>query len=268
MAESQRTPHALYRFYDAQGSLLYIGITLNPSQRWATHSKDKPWWSDVANITIEQHPDRASVLAAERAAILAEGPRHNVVHNQTPTDPLAHLYQPNRPDSMPDDCHEHCARKGIVSIYYPYAWSNGRAFYRCNRGHTWTCRWGLVKGAGEDLTNAGNPIQQLLEIEENATNLAPFSRKTAENALRDVEKVRGEFLSVLYRTWPKCRWQQLPRSVDRAVLDAFDAGMDEDDLKGSIYTALSQPHIDNRGAYLIGILRNRITELAAGATRG
>ncbi|MGH9004547.1 MAG: GIY-YIG nuclease family protein [Acidimicrobiia bacterium] len=73
------TLHALYRFYDDAGSLLYIGITHNPGQRWAAHMRHKPWWSEVATIRLEEHPDRASVLAAERAAIRSEGPRYNVV---------------------------------------------------------------------------------------------------------------------------------------------------------------------------------------------
>ena len=82
MAENQGTPHALYRFFDATGALLYVGITLNPGARWTTHSKEKPWWAEVASVTVEQFPDRESVLAAERAAIINEGPTYNVVHNQ------------------------------------------------------------------------------------------------------------------------------------------------------------------------------------------
>lgn len=76
------TRHALYRFYDADGQLLYVGITADPGSRWRKHAHDKPWWHDVANITIETHPTRADVLEAERAAILTEKPRHNIVHNR------------------------------------------------------------------------------------------------------------------------------------------------------------------------------------------
>jgi hypothetical protein len=80
--------HALYRFYDSTGRLLYVGITLDPGSRWKNHAKTKPWWTDVAQVTVELHPDRAAVLEAERAAIIAEQPVHNVVHNRgraTPT---------------------------------------------------------------------------------------------------------------------------------------------------------------------------------------
>ena len=77
----QQTPHVLYRFYSAENELLYVGITVNAPARFAQHRAEKPWWLSVARIELEQHPDRDTVLAAERAAIIAERPLHNVVHN-------------------------------------------------------------------------------------------------------------------------------------------------------------------------------------------
>lgn len=74
--------HVLYRFHDSAGQLLYIGITLNPANRWKQHSKDKPWWESVRTITTELHPDRESVLAAECEAIIKGRPLHNVIHNR------------------------------------------------------------------------------------------------------------------------------------------------------------------------------------------
>ena len=35
-------PTAVYRFYDANGALLYVGITGNLSRRWAKHEARKP----------------------------------------------------------------------------------------------------------------------------------------------------------------------------------------------------------------------------------
>ena len=92
--------HALYRFFDEADQLLYIGITLNPGARWKQHRADKPWWTDVATVTVETHPDRTSVLEAERTAILAEHPLHNVIHNRgsrnnaTPATPVLDRLQP------------------------------------------------------------------------------------------------------------------------------------------------------------------------------
>jgi predicted GIY-YIG superfamily endonuclease len=75
------TEHALYRFYDATGQLLYVGITNDPGRRFGQHADSKPWWHAVANIKIEVHPSRADVLSAEREAIVNERPLHNVIHN-------------------------------------------------------------------------------------------------------------------------------------------------------------------------------------------
>ncbi len=77
-------PNALYRFWASDGTLLYIGITLKPNARWKQHMKDKPWWSEVAGITVEQYPTREAVEAAEREAIRTQGPKYNVTHNTHP----------------------------------------------------------------------------------------------------------------------------------------------------------------------------------------
>lgn len=74
--------NALYRFFGADDALLYIGITINPGSRWRSHSKDKPWWHEVAKVTVEQFDSREAVEVAERAAIQAERPKYNVVHNR------------------------------------------------------------------------------------------------------------------------------------------------------------------------------------------
>lgn len=72
---------ALYRFWDVDDTLLYIGISLDPGKRWKQHREDKPWWSDVAKVTVETYPSRSAAMDAERAAIAAERPRYNVTHN-------------------------------------------------------------------------------------------------------------------------------------------------------------------------------------------
>jgi predicted GIY-YIG superfamily endonuclease len=79
--EITKTPHALYRFFGEGGELLYVGITNNPTRRFAQHGVKRDWWHEVATIRMERHESREAVLAAERSAILAERPRYNVVHN-------------------------------------------------------------------------------------------------------------------------------------------------------------------------------------------
>jgi predicted GIY-YIG superfamily endonuclease len=72
------TPHALYRFFDTDGVLLYVGITNNPSRRFTQHGVSREWWHEVDTIRMERFPDRKSVLAAEKAAIQSERPRYNI----------------------------------------------------------------------------------------------------------------------------------------------------------------------------------------------
>ena len=71
----QRT--ALYRLFDAEGDLLYVGISGYPTLRLQQHAGDKPWWNEVASHTIEWLTDRPTAEAAEVAAIRAEKPRYN-----------------------------------------------------------------------------------------------------------------------------------------------------------------------------------------------
>lgn len=92
--EITKTPHALYRFFDEGGELLYIGITNNPTARFRQHGSDKDWWHEVATIRMERYSSRDAVLVAEKRAIIEEKPRYNVVHaagTLTPGDAYAVL---------------------------------------------------------------------------------------------------------------------------------------------------------------------------------
>lgn len=71
---------ALYRFYDKDGRLLYVGVTDNIKDRWATHARTKAWWSDVASHTIDWFETRKMALAAEMRTIAVERPAHNIVY--------------------------------------------------------------------------------------------------------------------------------------------------------------------------------------------
>jgi predicted GIY-YIG superfamily endonuclease len=81
---------ALYRHFNADDDLLYVGISLDPFHRMTKHKEQSAWFSQVARITIEWFPDRKSACAAERAAIIAERPRLNNQHN--PVRPLSKAF--------------------------------------------------------------------------------------------------------------------------------------------------------------------------------
>ncbi len=70
----------LYRFRNAEGELLYVGITDSPDGRWSAHGT-KPWWPEVVEIRIERFVERRDAEMAEIEAIRTERPRHNVAHH-------------------------------------------------------------------------------------------------------------------------------------------------------------------------------------------
>lgn len=70
-------PTALYRLYDADDKLLYLGISWNPDARMEDHAKHKHWVHLVARRTVEWYPDRPTALAAEAAATAVEKPLHD-----------------------------------------------------------------------------------------------------------------------------------------------------------------------------------------------
>ncbi|MEU3665778.1 GIY-YIG nuclease family protein [Streptomyces virginiae] len=79
--EEPGTRTALYRLRNDRCRLLYVGISDAPLRRWPEHAKDKEWWPEVADFSLEWFESRGAALAAEAAAIRAEAPKYNVTHN-------------------------------------------------------------------------------------------------------------------------------------------------------------------------------------------
>lgn len=75
---------ALYRHFDKDGRLLYVGISLNAVARLAQHRGVAHWFRSIARIEIEWHPTREDACAAEIEAIREELPMHNVIHAWSP----------------------------------------------------------------------------------------------------------------------------------------------------------------------------------------
>lgn len=79
--------HYVYRCYDADGRLLYIGCTQDLAARMAIHEcdSDNPASAElvkrIAVLEYEEYPDRTSGLEAERNAIRDEAPLLNTHHN-------------------------------------------------------------------------------------------------------------------------------------------------------------------------------------------
>jgi len=68
---------ALYRFYDDADRLLYVGITHDIEQRWASHARNQPWWLDVARKTVDWHPNRPVAERLEDEALRRDRPLYD-----------------------------------------------------------------------------------------------------------------------------------------------------------------------------------------------
>jgi predicted GIY-YIG superfamily endonuclease len=78
MADIERT--ALYRYLDADGRPLYIGITGDVKQRRESHANSR-WDQEATDYRVEWHDTLADALAAEFNAIKSEKPKYNRAHN-------------------------------------------------------------------------------------------------------------------------------------------------------------------------------------------
>jgi len=89
MKGKERT--ALYRYYDSEDHLLYVGVSLHAIQRMAQHRQEKPWYEEVTRVDIEYYPSRAEAERAERFAIQQERPQHNIQHAIVDGEPVEHF---------------------------------------------------------------------------------------------------------------------------------------------------------------------------------
>lgn len=69
---------ALYRHFAADGTLLYVGVSLNVVVRLAQHKAASHWHRDIARVEVEQFATRKAALEAEAKAIKDEAPKHNI----------------------------------------------------------------------------------------------------------------------------------------------------------------------------------------------
>lgn len=68
----------LYRFYDADDQLLYVGIARDLGARFASHRRRSEWWALTVRGTTTAYPSRADAELAEGLAIHSEHPIHNL----------------------------------------------------------------------------------------------------------------------------------------------------------------------------------------------
>lgn len=92
---------ALYRHYDANGQLLYVGVSLSAVYRLSQHRRSG-WAQAIARVDIKHYSCRAAALTAERKAIYKEKPRFNIAMNNRREEPSLVPFVPNVCDE--DEC--------------------------------------------------------------------------------------------------------------------------------------------------------------------
>ena len=70
----------LYRFFDADRNLLYVGVSLSVVQRLQEHLDEKAWIPDNGTLSWTTYENRSVAEEAERIAIRVENPRYNKIH--------------------------------------------------------------------------------------------------------------------------------------------------------------------------------------------
>lgn len=79
--------HHLYRHFDANGELLYVGISLNALARFAKgHRQTADWFLLISRIEIQNLATREEAIAAESEAIHREHPKFNHSGTIPPTE--------------------------------------------------------------------------------------------------------------------------------------------------------------------------------------
>lgn len=72
---------ALYRHYNSDSQLLYVGISLSAASRFIQHKQMSLWADDAVRMETEYFYNRKDALSAEKLAIKTEKPLNNIIHN-------------------------------------------------------------------------------------------------------------------------------------------------------------------------------------------
>lgn len=74
----------LYRWWDADGKLLYVGKSVSLYARIAAHRRKSEFFREAATMTLERFASPEDLSKAEITAIRAERPAYNVQHSIGP----------------------------------------------------------------------------------------------------------------------------------------------------------------------------------------
>lgn len=90
---------SLYRAYDPDGELLYVGIGFSWAKRIKSH-ESKDWHQLVKTVSVQHFDDRPSDVRAKREAIRSERPAFNVQHNRPKPAPNTSMEAKDRAEAF------------------------------------------------------------------------------------------------------------------------------------------------------------------------
>jgi len=149
---------AVYRCYDAEGALLYIGASNKPKDRLKAHKAKTDWGKSIASHDEEWFSSREKAIEKEASAIKAERPPFNKhwVHNRGS----------EAADFLNKFCHKRVAK--VVGVH-------PNAIYTAKREGVMPARWYVP------LLDAGfNP-----PFEAFRWRRAPYTKKSERWAAQD-----------------------------------------------------------------------------------
>lgn len=81
--QGAQMPTSVYRYYDAVGTLIYVGITRQGMGRNVQHNGKAEWWPFVARQEVDHFPTRQAAMLREKDLIRSLRPPFNKQHNPT-----------------------------------------------------------------------------------------------------------------------------------------------------------------------------------------
>lgn len=138
---------SVYRAYNADGELLYVGCTLHPIVRLNRHINGARWKDEVVVFEIDRFDTREEARFVEKMAIIEEAPIYNIALNTTREVPVLPGAERDTQPRMCPGCGEKNRDRVIDSRVAQNHLRRRRACEVC--GARWTTREVAVIDAGE-----------------------------------------------------------------------------------------------------------------------
>ncbi len=83
--------YVVYKMYDIEDVVLYVGVSGRLYDRMRTHFYEKPWITEVARVEVEHVPNEERARRRERELIETEYPVHNIAGQPAKIPTLARI---------------------------------------------------------------------------------------------------------------------------------------------------------------------------------